>query len=482
MSYLKIILLFLILVKMKSNSRPSYDNRTFHSQAVDKYIDSLEFKFKDKTLYKIFSNFYPNTLDTTIDYNNEKNETFIITGDIEAMWLRDSSLQIYPYLKHCTKDPLLANMIKGLFKKQISYIIFDPYANAFNKEPLQSPWFNDITYKRNKEGEFVKAMNENLWERKFELDSLIFPLFIMSKYYLLTGDYDIFNNKDFFNMLEIIISVVKKEERGTDEEDENGGPEYYFQRKIEEPTDSLHFGRGNPCKTCGLIKTSFRNSDDSTILSYNIPENCLLVSTFKLLIKCFNDEKMEVSIKNEFNSKFKETIENISNSVEKSIYEYGIIIDPSNNEKYFAFEVDGFGNTYFMDEPGYPNLISLPFFEFCSTSNEIYKNTRKRILSKRNPYFITGKYGQGCSSSHSYRRYNWPLFTIMQGLTSINKNEKENCLKMLVVSAGEEYFMHESYDIDDVSKFTREWFAWANSFFGVLIDHIIETNPELIFS
>ena len=168
--------------------------------------------------------------------------------------------------------------------------------------------------------------------------------------------------------------------------------------------------------------------------------------------------------------------------MEKSIYEYGIIIDPSNNEKYFAFEVDGFGNTYFMDEPGYPNLISLPFFEFCSTSNEIYKNTRKRILSKRNPYFITGKYGQGCSSSHSYRRYNWPLFTIMQGLTSIDKNEKENCLKMLVVSAGEEYFMHESYDIDDVSKFTREWFAWANSFFGVLIDHIIETNPELIFS
>ena len=135
-----------------------------------------------------------------------------------------------------------------------------------------------------------------------------------------------------------------------------------------------------------------------------------------------------------------------------------------------------------MDEPGYPNLISLPFFEFCSPSDEIYVNTRKRILSKRNPYFITGKYGQGCSSSHSFRRYNWPLFTIMQGLTSIDKNEKENCLKMLADSAGEEYFMHESYDIDDVNKFTREWFAWANSFFGAFVDYVIDTNPELILS
>ena len=157
------------------------------------------------------------------------------------------------------------------------------------------------------------------------------------------------------------------------------------------------------------------------------------------------------------------------------------MIDVTNNEKYFAHEIDGFGNAYFMDEPGYPNLISLPFFGFCLPYDEIYVNTRNRILSKRNPYFISGKYGIGCASSHSYRRYNWPLFTIMEGLTSIDKREKEICLNMLKESAGDTYFMHESYDIDDVSKFTREWFAWANSFFGVFIDNIIETNPELIF-
>ena len=395
------------------------------------------------------------------------------------MWLRDSSLQIYPYLKHCSKDKNLSNMIKGLFKKQIMFILFDPYANAFNKIPLKSPWSNDITYKRDNMGNFENAMNPNLWERKFELDSILFPLYSMSQYFLLTSDISVFNLPNFFNMLNTIISLIKKERRGTDEENENGGPEYSFQREIAEPFDSLHFGRGNPCKTCGLIKTSFRNSDDSALFPYNIPENALLVSTFKLLLKCFNQNIIDEQIKIKFEP-FKEEIKNIADAVEKSIYEHGVIIDPINKEKYFAFEVDGYGNYYFMDEPGYPNLISLPFFQFCSASNEIYINTRKRILSERNPYFIKGKFGSGCSSSHSYRRYNWPLFTIMQGLTSIDKEEIKNCLKMLIESAGNKYVMHESYDIDDINKYTREWFAWANSFFGVFIDFIIEKYPDII--
>ena len=323
-------------------------------------------------------------------------------------------------------------------------------------------------------------MNPNLWERKFELDSIIFPLFSMIKYFLFTKDFEVFNIQNFFNMLNTIITLIKKEKRGTDEENENGGPEYSFQRNIAEPFDSLHFGRGNPCKTCGLIKTAFRNSDDSALFPYNIPENCLLVSTFKLLLNCFNDININKELKIKFEP-FKEDIRNIIDTVEKAIYEYGVIKDPINGEKYFAFEVDGYGNYYFMDEPGYPNLISLPFFNFCETSNEIYINTRKRILSERNPYFIKGKFGKGCSSSHSYRRYNWPLFTIMQGLTSVDKEEINNCLKMLVESAKEKLFMHESYDIDDVNKYTRDWFAWANSFFGIFIDFIIDKYPEMIF-
>jgi len=466
---------------MESDSRPPYDKRTFHSEEVDNYIASFESKFKDKDLYKLFSNCYPNTLDTTIDYDKDKKETFIITGDITAMWLRDSSLQIYPYLKHCAKDSSLSDMIKGLFKKQISFVLLDPYANAFNKTPLESPWINDKTYKRNEKGEFINAMTKDLWERKFELDSIIFPIFIMSKFYLITKDFEMFQNEQFFPMLNIVLSVIQKEKRGTDEEDAKGGHEYSFQRKIEEPFDSLHLGRGNPCKTCGLIKTSFRNSDDSALFAYNIPENCLLVSAFKLLIKCFNDENMDSELKAEFKTNFEPYLSDIAGSVEQAIYKYGVVTDTTNNEKYFAHEVDGFGNYYFMDEPGYPNLICLPFLEFCSASDEIYMNTRKRILSEKNPYFITGKYGQGCASSHGSRRFIWPLFTCMQGLTSTYKNEKEYCLKLLKESAGDTYFMHESVNIDDMTQYTRAWFAWANSFFGAFIDNIIETNPEIIF-
>ena len=464
---------------MKLKTRPDYDKRSFISVEVDNYIETFGKKFKDATLYKIFSNCYPNTLDTTVDYDDEKIETFIITGDIKAMWLRDSSLQIFPYLKHCPKDEHLSNMIKGLFKKQIEYILFDPYANAFNKIPLESPWANDITYKRDKDGNFINAMNPYLWERKYELDSIIFPLFSISTYYQLTKDSSVFKILNFFEMLNKIIFVIKKERRGTDEENENEGPQYSFQRIVAEPFDSLHFGRGNPCKTCGLIKSSFRNSDDSALFPYNIPENCLLVSTFKLLIECFDNKSMDEELKKKFETVQNE-IKDIMTSVKKAIYEYGVITDLKTGEKYFAFEVDGFGNYYFMDEPGYPNLISLPFFKFCSAKDEIYLNTRKRILSEKNPYYIKGKYGAGCSSSHAYRTYIWPLFTIMQGITSNDEGEIKNCLKMLIQSAGNTYFMHESYDVDDVNKFTREWFAWANSFFGVFIDDIIDRFPALI--
>ena len=465
---------------MKLKSRPDYDKRSFISEAVDKYIEELETKFTDQTLYKIFTNCYPNTLDTTVEYDEETKETFIITGDIKAMWLRDSSLQIYPYLKHCTKDEKLTNMIRGLFKKQISYILFDPYANAFNKEPLESPWANDITYKRDKDGNFVKAMNENLWERKFEIDSMIFPLYSMIIYYQFTKDFTLFNLPNFFEMLSLIITVIKKELRGTDDEDKTGGHEYSFQRNNPEPFDSLHFGRGNPCKTCGLIKTSFRNSDDSALFPFNIPENCLVVSTFKLLLECLNDKSMDAKLKQKFGA-VEDDLKDIAESVEKAIYEHGVITDLKTGEKYFAFEVDGYGNSYFIDEPGYPNLISLPFFKFCSPSDEIYLNTRKRILSEQNPYFMKGKFGEGCSSSHANRRYIWPLFTIMQGITANTEEEIKKCLNMLIESAGDTYFMHESYDVDDVNTFTREWFAWANSFFGVFVDEIIQRCPSLVF-
>ena len=453
-------------------NRIEKSKRTFHSEIIENYILETTSKFKSQNLKNIFTNCYPNTLDTTIDFDPVNNDTFIITGDIKAMWLRDSSFQIFPYLKFCTKDENLNKMILGLFNRQLNCIKIDPYANAFNKDDSKSSiWKNDITYKKNSEGKFINAMNNFLWERKYELDSLLIPIYTMCLYINYTQNFSILNEK-FFECLNIILNLIEKEKRGTDDEDKENGPEYFFQRKIEEPFDSLHLGRGNPCKSNDMIKSSFRNSDDCTLFSYNIPENCLLVATFNKLIEIL-----------EKNNKFNEIInklKEISNKVHKSIFSNGVFKDENGND-FFAFEIDGFGNYYFMDEAGYPSLISLPFFGFISNEDEIYKNTRKKILSDRNPYFIKGKFGEGLSSSHGKRKFIWTLFTIMRGLTSNDKNEVEECLNLLVNSAVKTGFMHESFDVDDVDKYTRDWFCWANSFFGVFVEFVMEKFPEVVF-
>ena len=455
----------------RNGSRPAVDKRTFVSEEIEKYIKEVTSKIKDVDIANIFTNCYPNTLDTTVDYNESNKDTFIITGDIKAMWLRDSSFQVYPYLKHCIKDKHLNSMMLGLFNRQIKCILLDPYANAFNKAPKRSPWANDQTYKL-VNGSKVRAMNDNLWERKFELDSLMSPFFIMCKYYEITKDAS-FLTPDFYKALDSTFNVVEKEKRGTDDEDKDKGPEYTFQRSGLEPFDSQHQGRGNPCKTCGLVKCNFRNSDDATVFSYNIPENAMISSTFLSLADMLN--KATTDKKDIVNKLLK-----IGNEIKENIYKHGVITDYTVDEQYFAFEVDGFGNSLFMDEPGYPSLISLPFLGFCKANDVIFLNTKKRILSDKNPYYIVGKSGSGVASSHSYRKYVWPLFTLMQGITSFNKEEIKTCLDLLVTSAKSTGFMHESFHIDNPSQFTRSWFSWANSFFGVFIDSILEKCPELI--
>lgn len=467
-----------------SNTRPPKDKRAFISKTVDEYIELTASKITNPQIATIFTNCYPNTLDTTVFFNEQDEDTFIITGDIEAMWLRDSSFQVYPYLRHCNKDSHLNQMIKCLFRRQMKSILIDPYANAFNKDELKSPWYDDLTYNR-VNGKKEKAMTLALWERKFELDSLLSPFFIQYHYYLETSDTS-FIDDDWFKAVELVIKVIKLEQRGTDEEDSQGGEEYSFQRITNEPFESLHQGRGNPCKTCGLVKCGFRNSDDTCLFSFNIPENAMAASVLyyiaQLIQELIDQSNGNLSENNniEFAMAFEKELIELSNIIKASIYEHAIIIDRKTNEQYFAYEVDGYGNYYFMDDPGYPSLLSLPFLGFVTEDNTIYLNTRKRILSSSNPYYIKGEHGEGLASSHSYRRYIWPLRTLMQGITSTCEAEVKHCLEIIIESAKSTGYMHESYDIDNPEKFTRPWFAWANSFFGVMIEVIVEKYPNLL--
>ena len=477
-------LILLISLNNLHSKRPPIKERNFISEAVENQIKFIKNHIKDKQLGEIYESSYPNTLDTTVEYSElnktkpkPQNETFIITGDIKAMWQRDSTFQLLPYMKYLNDDAKLKQMVQSLMRRQINNLIYDPYANAFNKDNnTTSPWISDKT-----------KMKKGLWERKYELDSVISPLYFACVYYENTKDSSFINRK-WFKAIESTLKLVKSQMRGSKEEDDNGGPDYTFQRSYFEPFDSLHQGRGNPANSCGLVKTMFRSSDDSALFPYNIPENAFLSTTFLKLSKMLDD--IVNSEKNYLNNllfsrigihlKYSKELLKISNSVRENIYKHGIKTDIQSGDKYFAFEVDCYGNQYFIDDPGYPSLLSLPFFDFIDINDKIYINTRKRIFSEQNAYFFSGKLGKGIGSPHSERYFIWPLAIIMRGLTTENEKEILDCIELLKKSAFKTNFIHESFHVDNALNFTRKWFAWANSFFGLFINHVAEKFPKLI--
>ena len=491
-------ILFLSFLLLMSNyiltARPEEKDRKFVSPCIDSFINDMKNNFSDVNLSITYESCFPNTLDTTVFFSEINNnlDTFIITGDIEAMWQRDSSFQTFPYLKFANKDPKIKKMFLGLINRQVSNLIIDSYANAFNNNSAKSPWLSDHTTKI-VNGSRVNGMNEKLWERKYELDSSISVLFLSINFYKETNDTS-FINDNFIKAIESVIKLVEEQSQGTDDEDLKKGPSYDFQRQAWEPYDSLHQARGYPGASCGLVKTAFRSSDDAVIYPYNIAENAFLVTTFQQLAEMLKDVFHKESIKrfseknlrpvktkpNKYGALI-ETLLSISKSVKESIYKNGIMFDVFTREYYFAFEVDCFGNQIFMDDPGYPSLTSLPFFGFVEKDNSIYMNTRKRILSNRNPYYFKGTLGEGLGSPHTERHYIWPLYTIMRGLTSDSDIEIKYCIDQLLKSAEYTNFMHESFHVDDAKNFTRKWFAWSNSFFGYFINKVAIERPHLIF-
>lgn len=127
--------------------------------------------------------------------------------------------------------------------------------------------------------------------------------------------------------------------------------------------------------------------------------------------------------------------------------------------------MDGFGKFRLYDDANLPSLLSLPYLGFTAKDDPIYLNTRALVLSKRNPfYFENGKF-RGEGSSHTPRESIWPLALIVQALTTDSREEIQSCLYNLEKSAVRD-LMHESFSVHNPEVITREWFAWANSFFG----------------
>ncbi|MEO9803245.1 MAG: glycoside hydrolase family 125 protein [Reichenbachiella sp.] len=438
------------------SKRPAKADRKFTSKAVEKVIREVKKAIGNEELAWMFENCFPNTLDTTVKFKveNEKPDAFIITGDIDAMWLRDSTAQVWPYLRLVNEDNELKELVRGLIFRQSKLIQIDPYANAFNDGPLGSKWESDNT-----------EMKPELHERKWEIDSLCYPIRLAYHYWKTTNDKSCFD-QDWVLAMQSILRTFKEQQRK-----ENRGP-YSFTRRASKASETLiENGFGNPVKPVGLIVSSFRPSDDATILPFLIPSNHFALVSLRQLseiaTEAIGDDQLALNA------------ESLADEVEEALMQFGYGNHPDFG-KILAYEADGFGNVLFMDDANIPSLLALPYLGAMAADDPIYQNTRKFLLSQSNPWFFKGKYAEGIGGPHVGADMVWPMSIIMRALTSADNEEIMTCLKMLIATHAGTGFMHESFHKNDPAKYTRDWFAWANTLFGELIYKIYRERPELL--
>lgn len=441
------------------SKRPILAKRNFTSKAVEEVIHQIKPKIKNPKLAWMFENCYPNTLDTTVEFEmkNGRPDTFVITGDIEAMWLRDSSAQVFPYLPLASKDSQLSLMIEGIIRRQSWCINLDPYANAFNKGATGSEWDKDHT-----------KMIPELHERKWEIDSLCYPIRLAYHYWKTTGNTTMFDETWKSAMKRVYETFLEQQrKKGTMD------TAYSFTRDTDKQSDTvLNKGFGSPVNPVGLICSSFRPSDDSTLFSFLIPSNLFAVESLNQLVEISNKVTGDMS----FASKCKA----LAKEVFQAVNQYGIATHPKYGRVY-AYEVDGFGGHVFMDDANVPNLLGLPYLcSFIKVSDPIYKNTRRLVLGSDNPYFFKGKAAAGVGGPHVGIDWIWPMSFIMQALTSTDEQEIGQCLQTLIRTDAETGFIHEAFHKDDSMKFSRPWFAWANTLFGELIIKVANEHKVLL--
>ena len=441
------------------HERPAIADRRFRSPVIEDTIVRVKAQIADQQLGTIFENCFPNTLDTTVtpDRFEGHPDTFVLTGDIEAMWLRDSSAQVWPYLPFCKDDPRLSDLIEGVIRRQARCILLDPYANAFLRSPSDTPlsWStHDDT-----------GMKPGVGERKWEIDSLCYPIRLAHGYWQATGSTQPFDAQ-WKQAAWAIVKTLREQQR------KNGPGQYHFQREAKTPTETLALGGyGNPARPVGLIYSMFRPSDDACIYPLFVPANLFCVTSLRQLATMADKILHDASLARE--------CENLAAEVSAALNQYGKI----RHEKYgqiWAYEVDGYGNTLSMDDANAPGLLSMAYLGCVDVHDPLYQRTRSFAWSKDNPYFFAGKAAEGIGGPHQGLDYIWPMAIMFRAFSATNDAEILQCLKWLRDTTAGTNFMHESFHKDDPTKYTRPWFAWANTLFGELILKLANTSPSLL--
>ena len=394
-------------------------------------------------LWEMFRRCFMNTIETTVQQS--PGDTFVITGDIPAMWLRDSTAQVLHYLRFANEKPV-AEMIEGLIARQAECILRDPYANAFNREPSDYKPFDD----------FPRA-SDWVWERKYEIDSLCYPVWLAEKYVDRTGSTAILTER-FAMALRRVVEVLRREQH-------HECSDYRFIRTDCPPSDTLtREGRGEPVAFTGMTWSGFRPSDDACRYGYLVPSNLFAVRALRSaekLAKRMGDNALAAEAAA------------LGREIAAGIEAFAKVNDPLFGEIY-AYEVDGLGHANLMDDANVPSLLALPYLEVCDWNDPLYLRTRAFALSHRNPYYREGALARGVGSPHTPEGYIWPIALCVQAMTSSDDAEVAAILRMLMTTHAGTGFMHESFDPDAPEKFTRPWFAWANSMFGEMLVRLYE--------
>ena len=439
-----------------SSRRPPVSQRTFTSEAVEARINEVCAKIPQPELRWLFTNCYPNTLDTTISFRagTDGEDAFVITGDIPAMWLRDSTAQTLVYVPLAARDERLRALFRGLIRRQAKCVLLDPYANAFYATPELGEWRQDET-----------EMKPGVHERKWELDSLCYPVELAHAYWRATGDRAPFDD-GWRAAAHRIVATLRTEQRL------DGATPYCFARKSDFFYDNApNRGAGNPTRKVGLIHSAFRPSDDCCLFPFLVPSNFFAVTALRHLGELASEILKDAELRRDCLA--------LAATVETALQAHASCLHPVHG-RIFAFEVDGFGNSLMMDDANVPSLLSLPELGCCAADDPLYRRTRAFALSGDNPYFHRGRFAQGIGGPHVAPTMIWPLSIIMRALTSTDDAEIAACLRMLLRTHAGTGFMHESFDPDDPSKFSRAWFAWCNSMFGSLMVRLADTRSALL--
>jgi meiotically up-regulated gene 157 (Mug157) protein len=353
------------------------------------------------------------------------------------------------------EDTALQQLVAGVINRQTRCILKDPYANAFYKDESKvSEWKSDLT-----------QMKPGVHERKWEIDSLCYPIRLAYRYWKNSGDTAPFDAA-WRQAITLTVKTFREQQRKSDK-----GP-YSFMRRTEIQTDTVAGrGYGNPANPVGLIYSMFRPSDDATVFPFLVPSNFFAVVSLQQAAEMLENIAHDNAGAADCRA--------LAAEVARALQEYAIV-SHSKAGKIYAFEVDAFGDFYCTDDGNIPSLLSLPYLGAVKSNEKLYRNTRRFLLSANNPYYCIGKAAKGLGGPHVGVDMIWPLGVIIQGLTSGDDFEIRECLQTLQRTHAGTGFIHEAFHKDDPQKFTRSWFAWANTIFGELVLKTLNERPHLL--